>query len=369
MTDEGQARKTRKALRLRSVLENRPLQGPQTVHFDLANACNTRCATCWDHSPHLDAARVPSPEWKRQQLDVEHFRATFRDLVELGGLEQLILSGMGEPFLNAGIYEMVAEAHAHAIGVTIITNLLRADLPRLLESQGQLDLLTSICGVTEEVWQAFHAHPRPDGFTKLIGQLELLKARGFRPKHVQVINNQNFHELVDMVHFARRYPAKRINFKFASLANGTQVVALTREQKEELLRDLVPRAKAFAHAYRIDTDLDAFASQISLESHGTAPIADVGCFMGLLYSRITVQGEVLYCCNPKVQVGTLEGPGSFEALWSGEGWQARREQVRRGEYFEGCEQCGKYKQNLKWSQKLEEMLPASEFAALLGRES
>jgi len=364
---DSEGRKRRKALRLRAVLENRPLQGPQTVHFDLANACNTRCATCWDHSPHLDPARVPSAAWKRQQLGVEQFRATFRELVALGGLEQLILSGMGEPFLNPGIYEMVAEAHAQGIGVTIITNLLRADLPRLLESRGALDLLTSICGVSESVWQAFHAHPQPDGFAQLIAQLELLKSRGFQPKHVQVINKQNFHELVDMVHFARRYPAKRINFKFASLANGTEVVALSRAQKEELLRDLVPRAKAFAHAYRIDTDLDAFASQIALNSEGTAPIAEVGCFMGLLYSRITVQGEVLYCCNPKVQVGVLEGPGSFEALWNGEGWQARREQLRRGEYFEGCEQCGKYKQNLKWSQKLRELLEPMAFEALLGR--
>ena len=45
--------KERKNLRLRGVLANRPLLGPQTAHFDIANACNTRCTTCWDHSPHL----------------------------------------------------------------------------------------------------------------------------------------------------------------------------------------------------------------------------------------------------------------------------------------------------------------------------
>lgn len=361
---------TRKALRkqrIAGILSNEPRVGPQTVHFDIANACNTRCTTCWDHSPHLHPERVPSAAWKRQKLPFESFQATLDDLVALGGLEQIILSGMGEPFLNGSIYDMVTHAHGHGIGVTIITNLLLADLPRLLQTKGELNLLTSICGVTEPVWQAFHAHPRPDGFAELLAQLEILKAKGFRPKHVQVINAQNYRELVDMVHFARRYPVKRINFKFASLANGTEAVALSPDQKAELLGDLVPRAMAFAHAYKIDTDLDAFAAQINPDGHSTAPIEDVGCFMGLLYSRITVQGQVLFCCNTKVQVGALDGPGSFEGLWRGAAWQSRRQSVRAGRYFEGCDQCGKFKQNWKWSQKLREHLSPRDFGALLGR--
>lgn len=365
--DDIQERKERKALRLRSVLDNRPYQGPQTVHFDLVNACNTRCTTCWDHSPHLNADRVRSAAWKRLRLGLEDFSATLDDLTKLGGLEQIILSGMGEPFLNPAIYDMVTAAHEHGVGVTIITNLLLPDLPRLLESTGELNLLTSICGVSEEVWQAFHAHPTPGGFQQLMGQLERLRETGFRPKHVQVINNQNFHELVDMVHFARRFPAARINFKLASLGGGTEVVALSPEQKEELLTDLIPRAKAFAHAYKIDTDLAAFEAQISLHSGSTAPIEEVGCFMGLLYARITVEAEVLFCCNTRLGVGHLDGPGSFEQLWNGAAWQGLREQIRGGQYFEGCTQCGKFKQNLKWSQKLRGRLSEEKFAALLGR--
>ena len=358
--------KERKNLRLRGVLANRPLLGPQTAHFDIANACNTRCTTCWDHSPHLVASRVPSAAWKRQQLPFGRFQAVFDDLLALGGLEQIILSGMGEPFLNDDIYDMVAYAHAAGVGVTIITNLLRAELPRLLGTDGPLDLLTSICGVTEPVWHAFHAHPRPDGFAQLTAQLELLRAHAFLPKHVQVINAQNFHELVDMVRFTRKFPAKRVNFKFASLLNGTEAVALSADQKEELIEDLIPRAQAFAHAFGLDTDLDAFATQVRLDSHSTAPIEDTGCFMGLVYTRITVEGEVLYCCNTQVKVGHLDD-ASLGQMWNGERWQGLRDSVRRGSYFAGCDQCGKYKQNVKWSQKLRGLLPDAEFQRLLGR--
>ncbi|MEL6181581.1 MAG: hypothetical protein AAFS10_21665, partial [Myxococcota bacterium] len=88
-----EARKQRKKLRLQSVLDNRPLQGPQTVHFDIANACNTRCTTCWDHSPLLHPERVPTPAWKRRQLPLDSFVSLLDDLIALGGLEQIILSG------------------------------------------------------------------------------------------------------------------------------------------------------------------------------------------------------------------------------------------------------------------------------------
>ena len=71
------------------------------------------------------------------------------DLLRLGGLEQIILSGMGDPSLNNELITMVQFAHHHNIGVTIITNLLTVDLPVLLDSDGELNLLVSICGVTE----------------------------------------------------------------------------------------------------------------------------------------------------------------------------------------------------------------------------
>lgn len=355
--------------RVKGLLAGQPRIGPQTVHFDLANACNTRCTTCWDHSPHLVAARVPSALWKRKQLALDRFEATLESLLALGGLEAIILSGMGEPLLNPAVYDMIAIAHHAGLEVTIITNLLLLDQARAFASGGRLELLTSICGVTEPVWHAFHAHPRPDGWATLLRQLQGLRDRGFRPKHVQVINAQNAHQLVDMVHFAREYPAARINFKLASLANGTEAVALTPDQKEGLLYDLIPRAMGFAHAYGIPTDLDAFALQVDPTSHRTAPIEEIGCFMGYLYARVTVEGDVLFCCNPKVRAGGLpaEGPVDFGAMWRGASWQGLRDIVRSGRYFPGCDQCGKFKQNVKWSQRLKEQLGEPAWRALIGR--
>lgn len=366
VTPDRAARAAR-ASRIEGLIAGRPQTGPQTVHFDIANACNTRCTTCWHHSPHLTAEHTPTAAWKRRTLPLATFRALMDQLDALGGLEQIVLSGMGDPTLHPDLPAMVELAHARGVGVTIITNLLRADLPRLLASPGELHLLASVCGVTEPVWQAFHAHPRPDGFETLLAQLARCRDHGFRPKHVQVINRQNFHQLVAMVDFAARYPAERVNFKLASLARGTEAVALSDAERRHLQDTLIPEAQDRARALGVETDLAAFATQIHPGSHRTAPIEATGCFMGYLYARVTVDLELLYCCNTQVSVGHLGPDVDLGALWSGPRYQAMRDQLRAGRYFAGCDQCGKYKQNLKWSERLRATLPPAVFADLIGR--
>lgn len=402
--------------RIAGLLENRPRVGPQTAHFDLANACNTRCVTCWHHSPHLLPAHRPSAAWKREVLPLDRFVRALDDLVMLGGLENIILSGMGDPTLNDELYAMVAYAAERGLHVTIITNGLRLDVARLMASVGvagptssvettvprgpspgamnrastdssstenldnrdnvshrpdpnaRLDLLFSVCGVTAKTWQDFHAHPRPDGFETMLTRLSELRAFGFRPKHVEVICQANFHELPAMVEFAAAQAAKSVSFKLASLAHGTEAAALDPDQKARLRDELVPLALTRARALGVETDLSAFARQIHPESARTAPIEDIGCFMGFLYARVSVLGEVLFCCNTAVPVGHLnEAP--LGELWQAPLWQERREAVRAGRYFSGCDQCGKLKQNLKWSERLRRDLPPSTFAALLGREA
>jgi hypothetical protein len=162
-----------------------------------------------------------------------------------------------------------------------------------------------------------------------------------------------------MVRFAQRWPAERIAFKFASLGHGTEAVALDRAQKIALRDELIPAALALARTLGIQTDLEAFRSQISLESHRTAPIEDVGCFMGTIYCRITVDGELLYCCNREISVGLINAQTSFRDLWESHSYRALRTRLQQGEYFESCQQCGKYKENLKWSQKIKTLHAAN----------
>jgi hypothetical protein len=58
----------------------------------------------------------------------------------------------------------------------------------------------------------------------------------------------------------------------------------------------------------------------------------------------------LYCCNTQVEVGTL-ADDDFASLWYGPRWQQLREKLRAGHYLVGCDKCGKFEQNVKWSER------------------
>jgi MoaA/NifB/PqqE/SkfB family radical SAM enzyme len=344
--------------------------GPQTVHIDVTNACNIDCVTCWDHSPHLHEPRAIA--WKRQRVDPDSFAELLADIDGLGGLEAVIISGMGEPFTHPQIYALLAEVKRRGLHLTVITNLLAADPAKILELEVDC-LLLGIHAASERSYLDFHPSWRPRDWQRLQATLAEFAARGRRgDKHVQVICKHNAHELVAMIEQADRLRAERVNFKLASLRNGTEVVGLDAGGRARLLERELAEARARAQQLGVRHNLDAFELQLraSLREPGgeweTAPINEVGCFMGQLYSRITVDGTVLFCCNTEVVIGQLD-TARFSELWRGPSWQAWRERMRRGEYLPSCRQCGKFNQNLTWSERVRERHGERRWLELTGR--
>ena len=348
--------------RLQSLDDGVVRLGPQTVHLDITNSCNTDCVTCWDHSPHLHAP--PSTAWKRQRADPAALAAVLDDIMGLGGLEAVIVSGMGEPFTHPAVHEILADIKRRGLHLTVITNLVAADVERIVEI-GVDSLLIGVQGASEASYLAFHPSFSAMHWARLQAALARLRAAGRRDKHVQVICGVNAHELVAMIEQAHAFAAAQINFKLASLRGGTEAVRISEAQREALLARELPRARERAAALGVVHNLDVFEQQLRTGGEATAPIAEVGCFLGHHYSRITVDGTVLYCCNTEVEVGHLrEG---FAALWRGPAWTALRERLRAGRYFAGCAQCGKFNQNVKLSARFRELYGEDRWLAVTGR--
>ncbi|MBX3233385.1 MAG: radical SAM protein [Labilithrix sp.] len=323
--------------------EGKVLAGPETIHVDVTNSCNTNCITCWDHSPLLTLGR--KSEWKRRRIDAAALEELLADACSLGGLRAVILSGMGEPFTHPDIYRMIEVVKRRGLHLTIITNLVAADAERVLEL-GVDQLLIGVHGATQGAYEAFHPSFRNGEWDRLLAMLARFREAGRRFKHVQVVCEVNADELVDMVRFASRYDAFALNFKLASLRGGTEAARITDAQRARLVRELVPEARRVAEAHEVTTNLDVFAAQLEAGGEATAPIDEVGCFIGYTYARVLVDGTVLYCCNTEVVVGNLAA-ARFAELWDGARWNELRARMRRGEYFPSCAQCGKINENVK----------------------
>src|SRR5262249_42008904 len=152
---------------------------------------------------------------------------------------------------------------------------------------------------------AFHPGWDEREFNLLCAHLRALKKTATKVRHVQVINRDTAPDLVDMVAFGARFSADRVNFKLASLAGGTEACRITPEQRAWLSGEAVPRARALARDRGVATNLELFAAQLAAgvdDAAATVPIADVGCFQGYVYTRITASLDVLYCCNTAVRV-------------------------------------------------------------------
>jgi MoaA/NifB/PqqE/SkfB family radical SAM enzyme len=352
-------------LRLAGMAEGKPRCGPGTVHIDLVNGCNTNCITCWDHSLLLDRPR--SSDWKRQRMERATVERVLDDIASLGGLQAIILSGMGEPFTHPDIYEIIAAVKRRKLHLTLITNLVAADATRILELDVD-QLLIGVQGASKTSYQAFHPSFVTDEWERLVEMLGLFAASGRRYKHAQVICEPNAGELVEMVRFAHRYRAAQVNFKLASLKDGTEACRITSDQRRSLRMRLIPEAARVARELGVVNNLDVLARQVDAsDGWETAPIADIGCFMGYEYSRIQVDGTVLYCCNTDVRVGSLADGTRFSELWYGPEWEALRARFRRGDYFETCSQCGKLNQNVKLAERFESVFGRDKRLAVTGR--
>ncbi|MBX3161749.1 MAG: radical SAM protein [Deltaproteobacteria bacterium] len=344
-----------------------PTSGPRTVHVDVTNACNAACITCWDHSPLLTEPRPPA--WKKRRIELATFARLVEDLAAMGSVRAVILSGMGDPLVHPDIYEMIALVKARGWHLTVMTNLIAADIARLVANVPD-QVLVGVHGATPRAYSAFHPGWDEREFNVLCAHLRALAKTPARVRHVQVINRDTAPELVDMIGFGARFRADRVNFKLASLYGGTESCRIDDVQRRWLADDAIPRARARSAELGVATNLDLFAQQLAAgveDDNAIVPIAEVGCFQGYVYTRITASLDVLYCCNTEVRVGSLDD-GPVSQLWRGPAWEALRAQLRRGEYPLGCERCGKFEQNVEWSRRVREELGEAVWREVTGAD-
>ncbi len=329
--------------RFKGYLEQKPRTGPETVHIDVTNVCNLDCVTCWNYGGTLDTPKTIA--WKRQRIEPDVFFRVLDEVVATG-TERIVISGGGEPFTHPDIERFISAVKSRGLRLTVITNGTLCDFERLAALKID-QLLLNVASASPETYVAYHPNQPKETFGKLVEGCRRLRDIT-AINMVQVINGLTAHEVVAMVELAADVGA-RVSFKVGDLPSGTRQFALTAAQKERLLNDDLPAARKKAKHLGVRHNLDAFERQLRGVKEEQPP-----CFAGYLYSRVSVDGRVFFCCA-HIDAGHVND-GPFEQVWKSSKYDAVRQTLHRGGSFAACQRCGKHDMNVSAQRELKALL-------------
>lgn len=127
-----------------------PLSKPYSVVFSLANVCNFKCFFCLQSKIEILPACVENSKY----MDFEVFKKCIDNILKLGKLKKINLSGIGEPLTNPDVVKFVDYAMKSKVAeeIELITNasLLTKEMADGLISAGLDKLKVSIYGLSDE---------------------------------------------------------------------------------------------------------------------------------------------------------------------------------------------------------------------------
>jgi len=210
--------------------------GPRLVEIELSAACNLRCVGCWCHSELLDGDRHEELQ-KAHPLPTERLVELLTELAGIG-VEQVQLSGSGEPLMNRDVVDLVAHASGLGLSTVLVTNgvMLDADLAARLASAGLGQMTVSVWAGDAATYEKTHPGAGPRAFAKLTEGLKAVAAARARSgwphlKLYHVISQLNFDNVAAMVDHSLEVGADSLELQLVDLVRETEaVLALKAEQ-------------------------------------------------------------------------------------------------------------------------------------------
>lgn len=322
------------------ILTGKQVQGPYTAIVKVYDQCNMRCAFCPTCKPYKEK------QAGNNIITLEAFKKLVLELKQLK--TQIVeLSGTGEPFLHADIWQMIEHVNKSGLSCDVITNgtlLTVADMKKLTEL-GVRKLTISLNACTELTYNSLQKGKKGDVFNSIKDNLKFLacykRAINTNKPVVWISNvvcNKNCSELQDMIKLAQDVSADGIIFKrLLHCTPNFKELDLSELQKSTILDEL-ERCSGLAKAIGLSTNLSSFSLQ-------TRSVLPSHCYAGVFLVRINPCGSVNPCCDTNISLGNIkEKP--FTDIWVSEAYKKFRKNYKNINILRqagfNCEACSLY---------------------------
>jgi MoaA/NifB/PqqE/SkfB family radical SAM enzyme len=325
-----------------------PLDSPVEAYFEVANRCNSKCATCpLTFSPQEDA----------RQLSLDEFKAL---VAQLPDLRRAVLQGIGEPLLNTDLPAMIR--HLDDLGVYTVFNTNAALLTRRrqidLVHSGLDELRVSLDSSTPETYLKIRGI---GAFERVVANVaEMVRTRRSLESDTPRISiwmtglRENLPELPGVVDLAATLGVdevyvQRLVYWGDGLATADQsVFGRAWAEAEIIIAEAERRAERHGLSFR---GADAASPRSSLLERRPDAEPWRACSRPLRLVYLTAHGTALPCCIApftdapfdSIRLGNYLQDG-VAAVWHGAAYQRFREQLYSSEPPASCRNCG-----LAWS--------------------
>lgn len=326
------------------------LPSPIEAYFEVANRCNSKCATC---------PLTFSPQEAAKQLTLHEFR---RLVDQMPDLRRAVLQGIGEPLLNKELAPMIAYLKARGVYVVFNTNAVLLTRRRQVEliDSGLDELRISIDGSTPETYRRVRGIPAFDRVVQNVAEMVCTKrevgARTPRLSFWVTGMRENLPELPDVVDLAARVGVEEVYLQRMVFGFGDDSLA---RQEQSIFQGHVAEAEAIiAEAERRAAALgvslrgaDAVTPRESLIERAPERQPWRACSRPLRLAYVTAQGNALPCCiapftgapYQSIVLGNFLEDG-VQAVWQGAAYEQFRQRLYSAAPPVSCRDCG-----LAWS--------------------
>jgi len=289
---------------------------PLGVQYELTASCNLKCLHCYNDS---------GGPGKKTTLQLSDWLRITRELIDSGGVFNIILSG-GEPLLiGEGLFEIMDLFAADGTPITLISNgfLLDEGWISSLSRYKDLTLRLSIDGSTEELHDGLRQVP--GSFARVVRAAGLCSGAGIPFDISTCVTPESLGSLEEMVRLAQGLGARGLGLEmvlFSGRAVKNRQLALNREQQELLAQKYVALKGKYSLPLGYGTGY--YAVQYHLSGHPCKNLV------------IRPDGDVRLTCSAPFIVGNVQRE-SIADIWRKKAVTAwRHPQVVR--FLEGVDQ-------------------------------
>ena len=336
---------------LQLAASGQALPSPVEAYFEVANRCNSKCATCpLTFSPH-EAAK---------QLSLDEFKSL---VAQLPDLRRAVMQGIGEPLLNRDLSPMIRHLKERGVYVVFNTNAALLTHRRQLEviDSGLDELRVSLDGSTPETYLRVRGIPAFERVVDNVAQMVRLQRelQTFAPRLSFWVTGlrDNLAELPDVIDLAARIGVREVYLQRLVYGFGSDDVLARQDQSiydgyraeaERVIAEAERRAAASGVSFR---GADALSPRESIVDRPAQSEPWRACSRPLRLAYVTAQGTALPCCIAPFTDAPYEGftfgnylAEGIQEVWTGERYQKFRAALYSADPPPACRNCG-----LAWS--------------------